>query len=382
MKYRLPVLPVLESRRSASADRGPEQFSTVEDLPERLYVDSGSSAIALALTHAGVESGDDVLLPAFHCPTMADPIREIGANAVFYAVNENLSANMDSVHSLLSSRTRALLVAHFFAIGQDLSAVRTLCDKHGIRLIEDCAHTYFGAPGEQTIGSVGDFAIFSTRKFFAGADGGILASARHALGFDGIARTGLVSEIRNTLDVVEEALNFGRTGWWAWPARGGLTVRDVMKRIVATPTTGGGADTAATSDSGPVSRGDMRTMSRISRFALRKSDLFATIEARRRNYQILEDFFADSGRLRPFSTQIPYAPYMYPLIVHNPELYLALRRDGWPIWRWDDSDPDCEVSRHYSQHLLQLACHQSLAAEDVAALGQAVLDLDSALSET
>jgi dTDP-4-amino-4,6-dideoxygalactose transaminase len=373
LKYRLPVLPVLDPRSDGAQDASLKQCSTADDLPERLYLDSGSSGIALALRHSGVGPGDEVLLPAFHCPTMADPVRAAGADVVFYRINADLSPNMDSIRNLLGARSKVLLVAHFFATGQDLVEARRLCDERHARLIEDCAHCYFGAPGDPAIGSIGDFAVFSTRKFFAGADGGILASKRHKLDDIALPKSGSVSEAKMTLDVFEEALEFGRSGWWALPARMAIAMRDVAKRAVHPDS----PDVHAEPSSPPIprltSRPIVRPMSRISRFILRNVEPFATIEARRRNYQILKNIFASCRRVESLFTQTPFAPYMYPLVVENAEIYLALRRDGWPIWRWDDSDASCATSRTYAEHLLQIACHQSLTADDTAALGRAIV---------
>ena len=41
----------------------------------------------------------------------------------------------------------------------------------------------------------------------------------------------------------------------------------------------------------------------------------------------------------------PYFDTTVSLVADNPNLYHALRKEGWPVWRWDESDPNCNVSK-------------------------------------
>lgn len=344
------------------------------NLVHKAYLDSGSSAIAVALRLAQVKASDEVLVPAFHCPTMASPAAALGAEVVFYKIKEDLSCDLDSIRQLISERSRVLLVSHFFGIAHDLGAIRELCDATGIQLIEDCAHMYFGSVGSKPIGTTGDFAVFSTRKFFAGADGGILASDTREVMHPHVTGLGPLQELKYILDVGEESLEFDAIGPWRLPVLALLGLRSFAKRISGHSVVNSTTD-ADVSEADPVEL-PLKSMSRISRRLLARSNNAAAIQARRHNFLLLHKMLTGSGAFRTLGNvqaQVE-VPYMYPLIVDKPDIYLTLRNEGWPIWRWDDSSRSCSVSDYYAQHLLHVPCHQSLGTGDVEALGEAILN--------
>src|SRR5690606_11987410 len=90
--------------------RGRTELPSVYDLPYRIDTSSGSAAIALALTAAGVDAGDEVLVPAYHCLSMVEPVRAVSAVPVYYRLHPNLSLNLQDLAARITPRTRAVLV--------------------------------------------------------------------------------------------------------------------------------------------------------------------------------------------------------------------------------------------------------------------------------
>jgi dTDP-4-amino-4,6-dideoxygalactose transaminase len=88
------------------------------------------------------------------------------------------TGNLDpeDVQACITPRTRAICVVHYAGYPARLDALRTVADRHGIALIEDCAHALGARFGGQPIGTVGDFAIFSFQaiKHMTTVDGGVL----------------------------------------------------------------------------------------------------------------------------------------------------------------------------------------------------------------
>jgi dTDP-4-amino-4,6-dideoxygalactose transaminase len=146
------------------------------DAGTALGVTSGRVAIALALQHMGIAHGDKVLVPAYHCIAMVEPIISTGAGAVFYRIREDTSVDLDDVQRRLDVRTRALLAPHYYGFPQDMMRIRAFCDAHNLVLIEDCAHAFFGRCDGRPFGGHGDYAIASAMKFFPVYDGGYLVS--------------------------------------------------------------------------------------------------------------------------------------------------------------------------------------------------------------
>jgi dTDP-4-amino-4,6-dideoxygalactose transaminase len=174
----IPVLPVLTGRTLLGG--APSSLPSLAQLGRPALVVSGEAAIYGALLSGAVGPADEVLVPAFHCPSMVNPIRQRGATPVYYGINEDLTLNEPDIESRLTRRTRALIAPHLFGRVQRLAHLRELCDAARIILIEDCAHAFFGTIGEVPIGSTGHFAIASPRKFFPLAEGGLLTSASGA----------------------------------------------------------------------------------------------------------------------------------------------------------------------------------------------------------
>ena len=145
------------------------------------FVPRGNIAIALALTHAGIGQGDQVLLPAYHCKSMVEPVIWRGAEPVFYRIGYDTFPDLDDVTQALTPRSRAILVPHYFGFPQNMQLIRDFCDQHHLILIEDCAHAFFGLHAGQPLGSFGDYAIASAWKFYPVPNGGCLISARRSL---------------------------------------------------------------------------------------------------------------------------------------------------------------------------------------------------------
>jgi dTDP-4-amino-4,6-dideoxygalactose transaminase len=90
---------------------------------------------------------------------------------------------------------------------------------------------------------------------------------------------------------------------------------------------------------------------------------------RRHYYERLARGLADLPNGRPLSPVLPagVVPYMFPFLIDQPEsVFPALKRQGVPIYRWEDLATDvCAVSNDYARRLLQLPCHPELRESEV-----------------
>ena len=91
-----------------------------------------------------IGKNDKVLLPAYHCIAMVEPVVWSNATPVFYKINADTSVDLDDIRTRLDSSTKLLLITHYFGFPQDLSKLRIFCDEHHILMLEDCAHAFFG----------------------------------------------------------------------------------------------------------------------------------------------------------------------------------------------------------------------------------------------
>lgn len=153
------------------------RFAAHFGLKNTLAVSSGTAALHLALVLAGAALGAEVITTSMTAEPTNTTILNCGATPVFADVEPdtgNLSA--DAVEAAITSRTVAIIVVHYAGYCADLTALRALADRHGIELIEDCAHALGATHNGQPVGSFGDSALFSFQaiKHMTTVDGGML----------------------------------------------------------------------------------------------------------------------------------------------------------------------------------------------------------------
>ncbi len=162
-----------------------QEFAQVVGAKHALAVSSGTAALHLALIHAGVGPGDEVVVSTLTFAASAFPVLYLGAKPVFVD-SEPLSWNMDPnlLAEWLEARGRrgrlpkAVILVHLYGQSADIDPIRTLCQEYGVLLIEDAAEalgsTYKGkSPG--TFGAAGIFS-FNGNKIITTSGGGMLVS--------------------------------------------------------------------------------------------------------------------------------------------------------------------------------------------------------------
>lgn len=153
------------------------EFAELFGLPNALSVSSGTAALHLAFLSCGVGPGDEVITTSMTAEPTNTTILNVGARPVFADV-EPETGNLDPaiVEGIITNATKAICVVHYAGYPADLRALRIIADKHGLALIEDCAHALGARDNGVAIGTVGDAAIFSFQaiKHLTTVDGGVL----------------------------------------------------------------------------------------------------------------------------------------------------------------------------------------------------------------
>lgn len=350
------------------------------DLPHRVYTRSGRSAIALALQITGVRPGERVLVPTYHCPTMIAPVERVGAIPVFYPLDWDGMPKMPP--TLETSGIRAMLVPHLFGIPRRLDAIAAYCCKRQVTLIEDCAHCFFGQAGGVPVGVTGDYAIGSLPKFFPVPEGGLLASSRHPIPNDFRPMLDLRSNARAVWDVVDLSTLAGHSG-----AAGVLS--RVAGRLRRHKQSSLRFDDSSTNQ---PTADEIRSLSmadpllppepirRTESWLVDHCNLEANIHQRQSNFELFAEKFKGlrGAEALYMGAVSDAAPYVFPLVFVDPEsAYRKMRAANLPVFRWDRVWPDTPVAAtdagtHWSRHLIQFACHQSLKSEDIRRITEVV----------
>lgn len=343
---------------------------------------SGRIALGHALRESGVRAGDEVLTPAYHCKAMIGPIRWLSARPVLYKVDSALNVDIDDISAKITARSKVLLIVHYFGFPQNLIELQRFCRRHGLVLIEDCAHSFFGEFDARPIGSFGQFAIASTMKFFPVYDGGCLVSSQRAIGHLALRPPGALSEMKAVVNIVERALQYRRLGLFGHLLRLPLQAKTLIwrrlrRQVVAQ------SGTSLASNAAELADGDEEgfepawlgvSASRTTRTMVKALSHQRIVECRRHNFQYLLSQLSDLPGGRPLHRVLPegVVPWVFPMLFDDVDAaYESIDRTGVPIphfgkFLWPAADPKtCAVSADYSRRLLQFPCHQELTETEL-----------------
>ena len=124
-----------------------QEFASLTGARYCLAVASGGYALGCALRALGVQAGEAVLTNAFTLAPVPGAIAALGARPVFVEITDNLVLDFtDLAAKAKASGARVLMLSHMRGHFCDMGALMALCDRLGLRVIEDCAHT-MGAIG-------------------------------------------------------------------------------------------------------------------------------------------------------------------------------------------------------------------------------------------
>ncbi len=141
---------------------------------------SGTDALHLALEAEGITTGDEVITSAFTFIATAEAIKYVGATPIFVDIDKKtFNITAENIEKAITPKTKAIMPVHLFGQPVDLAKIKALCEKHRLKLIEDCAQS-FGASidGKQT-GSTchaAGFSFFPSKNLGAFGDGGLVVT--------------------------------------------------------------------------------------------------------------------------------------------------------------------------------------------------------------
>jgi dTDP-4-amino-4,6-dideoxygalactose transaminase len=282
---------------------------------------------------------------------MIEPCVTAGLTPVFYDVTPELEPSIADLRRKADDKTLAIVATHFFAKLYDFTEISGICKDLSCTFVVDYAHVDLCGEGVK-IGTQnqGDVALCCPRKFYGVFDGAFLDSEL---------------EIKRPRHSLRDELR---------------SLKNLLERFVDSPvhsvTPSSGTVTTARQDSDYVdARFDARdpvATTLLSRLILRCSDNDKCQIARQMNYRIIDeeiDTMARCQRLYADRT-IPATPYVYPLLLTNPEQdHAAIRASNIDVWRWEDLyASECQIASEYESRLIQLPCHQGMTAQNTRAM--------------
>jgi len=192
--------PIIGDDERAAVDRvlqsgmlaqGPEvaafesEFSHVVAGRHCIAVNSGTSALHMALLAAGVGPGDEVIVPSFTFAATANSVVLAGATPVFADTDEFFCLDPTAVEAAITPRTRAIMPVHLYGHPASMNRLSAIAATRGLLLFEDAAQAHAAAFGGTPVGAFGVAAAFSfyPTKNMTSGEGGMVVTAD-----EGVAR--------------------------------------------------------------------------------------------------------------------------------------------------------------------------------------------------
>ena len=171
--------------RSGGMAQGPQvlafekEFSNWVDGRRCVAVNSGTSALHVALLSIGIKQGDEVIVPSFTFAATANSVALTGATPVFVDIElDTFNIDPKAIEAAITKKTRAIQVVHLYGHPANMEKILAIAEKHNLLVIEDAAQAHGAQILGQNVGSFGDAAAFSfyPTKNMTSGEGGMVVT--------------------------------------------------------------------------------------------------------------------------------------------------------------------------------------------------------------
>ena len=167
--------------RSGMLAQGPEVAAFEEEFSAHVggrhcvAMNSGTSALHLGFIAAGIERGDEVIVPSFSFAATANSVVLAGGVPVFADIDpKTFNIDPDHAESLITSKTKAIMPVHLYGHIAAMDRFTEISSKHGVQIFEDAAQGHLASLNGRNAGEFGTVASFSfypTKNMTAGEGG-------------------------------------------------------------------------------------------------------------------------------------------------------------------------------------------------------------------
>jgi dTDP-4-amino-4,6-dideoxygalactose transaminase len=177
------VLEVLRSGWLSLGPTGPrfeQLFAEAVDAPYCAAVSSGTAGLHLCMRLAGVAPGDEVITSPYSFVASANCAMYEGATPVFADIDpRTLNLDVEAVEAAVTPRTKAVVAVDIYGYPCELDELRTLCERHGLALVEDACEGLGARYKGDLLGSHGHPAVFAfyPNKQMTTGEGGAVTTA-------------------------------------------------------------------------------------------------------------------------------------------------------------------------------------------------------------
>jgi dTDP-4-amino-4,6-dideoxygalactose transaminase len=160
-----------------------EAYCLEQEIKEFFEIDyalpmvNGTAALHSALYALGIGYGDEVIVPSYTYWATVMPVLICNGTPVFAESDpETLNIDPRDIERRITPKTKAIIVVHLCGLPCEMEPVMEIANKHGLKVIEDCAHCIDAEYKGRITGTIGDIGCFSYQatKLIPGIEGGML----------------------------------------------------------------------------------------------------------------------------------------------------------------------------------------------------------------
>jgi perosamine synthetase len=148
-------------------------------------VSNGTVAIHLAMEALGIGPGDEVIVPTLTYIASVNTIIQTGAKPVFVdSLESTWQVDPKDVEAKITPRTKAVMAVHLYGLPCDMDALSSICQKHKLLLVEDCAEafgTFYKGQHVGTFGDIATFSFFGNKTITTGEGGMVVAKTNEVI---------------------------------------------------------------------------------------------------------------------------------------------------------------------------------------------------------
>jgi len=188
-----------------------EAMAAYVDSPFAVAVNSGTSALHLAVRCLDLHEGDEVVVPSFAFAAVANVLLQERLTPVFVDIDpRTLNATPAMIEQAIGPQTRAVLIVHTFGYPAEIDAIREITHKHKLALIEDACEALGAEVRGKKVGTFGDVGLFAfyPNKQITTGEGGMLV-----ISDPGIARRAQVLRSQGKDDTLDWAGQHAEVGY-------------------------------------------------------------------------------------------------------------------------------------------------------------------------
>lgn len=171
-------------RNGDAVKRLSEWFQTYYGVSYAYSFSSARGGMYALFSALGLKKGDEVIMQAFTCKAVVEPILAAGLIPVYADINKDFTFVQEDVLRKITKRTKAVIFQHTFGIANSNTKLMDMLAKKQIFVIEDVAHGIGLEEKKKKLGTLGDAAIFSfgRDKAFSSVSGGMVITKREDVG--------------------------------------------------------------------------------------------------------------------------------------------------------------------------------------------------------